>query len=77
MSDDTTPATAREGRITREDLEARFRSVAGDVERTTEQARNMVVAGGAAVVVLLVVLAFLLGRRRGDRGSTVVEIRRI
>ncbi|MEO1063866.1 MAG: hypothetical protein AAFZ07_20800 [Actinomycetota bacterium] len=71
------PVEVEPQKITRDDLEAKFRSVTGEVESTTEQVRNVAIAVGAAVVVILVLLAFLSGSKRGKKGSTVVEIRRI
>jgi hypothetical protein len=65
------------GRITRGDIEAKLRQMRGEVDKTAEAAKVpiMAVAGGVAAAV--VVLAFLLGKRRGRRKSTVVEIRRV
>lgn len=67
----------RNGRITRADIEAKLRQMRGEVDKTAEAAKVpiMAVAGGVAAAV--VVLAFLLGKRRGRRKSTVVEIRRV
>ncbi len=64
-------------RITRGDIEAKLRDIRGEVEQTAEAAKTpiMAVAGGIAAAV--VILAFLLGKRRGRRKSTVVEIRRV
>lgn len=66
-----------EGKITRADIEAKLREMRGEVEHTAEAAKAplMAIAGGVAAAV--VVLAFLLGKRRGRRKSTVVEIRRV
>ena len=71
----TVPNTER--RITRGDIEAKLRDIRGEVEQTAEAAKTpiMAVAGGIAAAV--VILAFLLGKRRGRRKSTVVEIRRV
>jgi hypothetical protein len=77
VSNDSEPVDVEPQRITPDDLEDKFRSVTGEVESTTEQVRNIAIAAGAAIVVILVLLAFLSGSRRGRRGSTVVEIRRI
>jgi hypothetical protein len=65
------------GRITRGDIEAKLRQMRGEVDKTAEAAKVpiMAIAGGVAAAV--VVLAFLLGKRRGRRKSTVVEIRRV
>lgn len=64
------------GRITREDIEARFRDIQGEVAETEQQAANLVTIIGAAVVVGVVVVAFALGSRRGRKRRTIVEIRR-
>jgi hypothetical protein len=63
--------------ITRDDLEAGLRSVAGEVQQKAEsRAKKMVpVAIGGALIVLFV--AYRLGKRVGTTKSTVVEIRRI
>ena len=64
-------------RITRDDLENKFRELRGDVEGATEQAKGYAMAAAAVVVVGVAAVAFLLGRRRGRKKTTVVEIRRI
>ena len=65
------------GRVTRADIDAKLREVRGEVEETAEEAKGtgLIVAGVAAVALLAIV--FLLGKRRGRRKSTVVEIRRV
>ena len=64
-------------KISREDLEAKFRDVKGDVDQRAsaakESAKPFII--GAGVLVLL--LAYLIGKRVGKTKSTVVEIRRI
>lgn len=65
------------GRITRDDLEAGFRSLEGEVDERKEQAMGLAAAVGVAVVVGVVVVAYGLGRRRGRKKTTVVEIRRV
>ena len=64
-------------RITRADIEAKFGELQGDVESAGEAAKGMgmMVAGVVAVVVIGVV--FLLGKRRGKRQTTTIEIRRV
>lgn len=64
-------------RITRGDIEAKLRDMRGDVEETAEGAKTPILAIAGGVAVAVVVLAFLLGKRRGRRKSTVVEIRRV
>ena len=65
------------GKISRGDIEAKLHEMRGDVEESAEAAKApiMAIAGGVAVAVI--VIAFLLGKRRGRRKSTVVEIRRV
>jgi hypothetical protein len=64
-------------RIGREDLEAKLRELQGNVEETKESALATAIAVGAVVAVGVVAVAFMLGRRRGRRRTTVVEVRRI
>ncbi len=64
-------------RITRADLEAKLREVRGEVEEKGEAAKSTGLVVALVGVAALVGLAFLLGRRRGRRKSTVVEIRRV
>jgi ABC-type spermidine/putrescine transport system permease subunit II len=63
--------------ITRDDLEAKFRELQTEVDDTVEQSMGVAVVAGVAVVVGIVLVAFALGRRRGRKRTTVVEIRRI
>ena len=63
-------------RITRDDLEAKLRQVAGDLDDTVEEARPKLLTGAVAVGIVVVLLAYLLGRRGGRKRSAVVEIRR-
>jgi hypothetical protein len=64
-------------RITIDDIEARFRELTGSATSTAEKAKVPAIGGGVAVVVLLLLLVYLLGKRRGRKRSTVVEIRRV
>jgi hypothetical protein len=63
--------------ITRDDLEAKLRELQGEVEETKASALSTAVTVGAVVLVGVVAVAFLLGRRKGRRRTTVVEVRRI
>lgn len=66
-----------DGKITRADVEGKARQLQAELERTGEAAKGpgLVVAG--VVVVVLIGVAFLLGKRRGKRMTTTVEIRRV
>ena len=64
-------------RITRADIEGKLRDMRGEVEETAEAAKAPIMAIAAGVAAVVVIAAFLLGKRRGRRKSTVVEIRRV
>jgi hypothetical protein len=70
-------AAAPKGLITRGDLEAKLRQLQGGVEETKDSALSTAITVGAVVAVGVVAVAFLLGRRRGRKRTTVVEVRRI
>ncbi len=63
--------------ITPADIEAKFRSIQGEIETVSSDSKKIVqlVAVGGAII--LVGVIYLLGRRAGKRKSTVVEIRRL
>ena len=64
-------------KISRQDLEDRFRTIQGDIAGTVEQKKQSVMVIGAAGGVALLLLTYLLGRRSGKKRSAVVQIRRI
>jgi hypothetical protein len=66
-----------EDKITRDQLEAKFREVTGGVTDEVEDVKSQALAVGLAVVVVSVAVVFLIGRRMGRRRSTIVEVRRI
>jgi peptide deformylase len=77
---DTKPATnghGQRGPITRDDLEAKIRDLTGDMSETVETARGIGVAVAVGTGVLFVVTAYWLGRRKGRKRKTVLEIRRV
>ena len=63
--------------IRRHDLEAKLRELQGGVTETRESAANTLLAVGAVVLAGVVAVAFLMGRRKGKKRTTVVEVRRI
>jgi hypothetical protein len=71
-------ATVDSGRpITRDDIEAKLRQIQGSTEAGADAARGAGMAGVVVGGLVLVLVAYLLGRRRGRKRRTVVEIRRI
>lgn len=65
---------ARDQRITQADITARVRQLVGGAGDAAEQLSSAAVAVAAAVGTGLVLAAFLFGRRRGRRRSTIVEV---
>ena len=63
--------------IERRDIEAKIRELHGGVEDTAESARSTLLTVGAVVAVGVVAVAFMIGRRKGRRRTTIVEVRRI
>jgi hypothetical protein len=64
-------------RITPRDLESKFRELQGNVETVGDEAKSYALIAGAVVVVAIVSVAYFLGRRKGKRRTTVVEVRRL
>ena len=62
--------------ITREDIEAKARQLVDAVDDTKASVQNKAVLAAAAVGVV-VAAAFIIGRRRGSRNKTVVEVYRV
>lgn len=65
------------GRITPDDLRSKFRELQSDVDSTTESAKNTAVTVAGVLATALVLGVFLMGRRRGRKRTTFVEIRRV
>ena len=64
------------GRVEITDIRAKLGEIRGDIDETAEAARPILTYAAVAGAVVLVGLAFALGKRRGRRKSTWVEIRR-
>ncbi len=63
--------------ITRDDIEAKFRTLGSDVDTAADSAKGTVMVIGAVVAVAVVLGAFLLGKKRGHKKTAFVEIRRV
>jgi hypothetical protein len=64
-------------RISRGDIEAKLRELQGEATTTGESVRTYALVGGAVVAVAVVGAVFWLGKRRGKRKTTIVEVRRV
>jgi hypothetical protein len=63
--------------ITRSDIEGKLREIKDEVDSTTDAAKPYAAIVAVAVVVVVVGMAFLLGRRKGKKATTLVEIRKL
>ena len=72
-------ATAASGddRISRGDIESKLREIRGEVDSTASAAKPAALAVVAVAAVVVIGAAYLLGRRKGKKKSTLVEIRRV
>ena len=64
-------------RITRDDLESRFRQLQEDVQGRVDDKKSTLVTVGVVGGVLLLLIFFFLGSRQGKKKTTLVEIRRV
>jgi len=62
--------------ISRDDIEAKASELVSAVDQTRQSAKDKAFAG-AIVVGVVVIAAFVLGRRRGSRNKTLVEVYRV
>ena len=63
--------------VRRSDIEAKLREIRGEVDSAATAAKPIGITVAAVAVVALVGLASLMGRRKGTKKATVVEIRRV
>ena len=68
--------TPPEQKITRDQIEAKIRDITGGVTDEVEGAKSQALTIGLAVAVASIAVVYLIGRRRGRRKSTIVEVRR-
>lgn len=69
--------TSAKGPITRADIEGKLREIRGEVDETTKAAQPYLAVAAAVVAVAVIGIAYVLGRRRGTKLSTVVEVKRV
>ena len=63
-------------RISRDDLESKFRALQADIQGRAADKKQSAIAIGSAAATVVVILAYLLGRRKGRRRASRVEFRR-
>ncbi len=62
--------------ISRDDIEAKASELVAAIDQSKESAKDKAILG-AVLVGVVVVAAFLVGRRRGARNKTLVEVYRV
>ena len=77
MSKRADTETVPDRKISRDDIEAKFRELRGDVDERVEDVKIPAAAVAVAVVVVTIVAAYWFGKRRGKKRQMVLEIRRI
>ena len=73
----TKAATEKQEPVTRDDIESKLRQLRGEVTDVGNASKGYVIAAGVVLAAGLLAGAYLLGRRKGKRRTTVVEIRRV
>jgi hypothetical protein len=63
-------------RVSREDLETKFRALQTDIQGRAADKKQSLIAVGGAIATAVVLLAYLLGRRGGRKRGSRVEFRR-
>jgi hypothetical protein len=64
-------------RVEISDIKAKLDQIRGDADTKVEAARSKLAAGAGGAALIAIVVAFWLGKRRGRRKATWVEIRRL
>ena len=65
------------GPVTRSDIESKLQEIKQDVDTTATAAKPYLAIAVTVAAVAVVGLAYILGRRKGTKTSTVVEVRRV
>ncbi len=70
------PVVVPDRKITRDDIESKLHEIQGEVSATGRGGQDPGDRDRGRVVVLTIAAAYFLGRRKGKRRQTVLEIRR-
>ncbi len=63
--------------VTRDDIESKLAELQEALDEQAEGAKSKLMPAAIIGAVLLILLAYVLGRRRGKKQTTIVEIRRL
>jgi hypothetical protein len=72
-----TDATKANGHITRSDIESKLREIKGEVEDVGAASKSYALAAGIVLGAVVLGGVYLLGRRKGKKRTTLVEIKRV
>lgn len=64
-------------KITPSDIESKIRDIQGQVDTVAEDSKKKVAIGGSVVAMLLLFIIYTMGKKAGQKKSTVLEIRRL
>jgi hypothetical protein len=67
--------TEPQPKITREDLEQKFKSLQDDIQGVTDRNKTSIATYAAIAGGVVVIIAYALGRRSGRKRRSVLEIR--
>ena len=70
-------AVPADRKITKDDIRAKLDNIKGEVESTGDQAKPYALGVAIAGVLAVAAMAYVLGRRKGRKKMTVVEVRRV
>jgi hypothetical protein len=65
-----------ENKITRDELESKFRALQADIQGRAADKKQSAIAIASAIGTFVVVIAYFFGRRSGRKRGSRVEIRR-
>jgi hypothetical protein len=71
------PKHRRSERVSLKDIEGQFRSITDSAQGALETSKTTALATAALGGIVLAACLYLLGRRRGRKRSSVLEIRRV
>ncbi len=73
----TTPRVGQGATVSRDDIEDKLREIRGEAGEVAESNRDYAMLVAVATAVVVVAAAYLLGRRKGKKRTTLVEVRRV